>query len=87
MDELFELMLRKGYPEDFARLVCRQMCTEYTSGRMIRYISRSPLLPPEEVADEMLSILADRDHLVDKHIAEHAQKKLNEWYREDKENL
>ena len=83
--ELFELMQRKGYPEPFARLICRQMSTEYTSERMMRYISRSPLLSAEEVADEVLAILSDRDRLVKKHISEHTQKKLNEWYRENKE--
>ena len=70
-------MIRKGYPEQFASIVAEQMHTEYTSQRMIRYISRCPLLPPQEVADEMLAILADRDSLVQKHIAQHAQGKIN----------
>ena len=41
MSELYELMVSKGYPEDFARIVAEQMHTEYTSERMMRYISRA----------------------------------------------
>ena len=80
-NELYDLMIRKGYPAGFASIVAEQMHTEYTSERMIRYISRCPLLPPQEVADEMLAILADRDGLVRKHISQHAQSKVNEMYR------
>ena len=73
-------MLSKGYPAEFASLVSDMMHTEYTSQRMAAYISRSGLLPPEEVADEMLSILADRDRLIEKHRSEYAQSKLNLLY-------
>ena len=82
-NDLYELMIRKGYPEQFAAVIADQMRTEYTSERMMRYISRSPLLPAEEVADEMLSILAERDRLVEKHMAQHAQRKINEFYNDD----
>ena len=82
-NELYDLMIRKGYPEQFASIVAEQMHTEYTSQRMIRYISRCPLLPPQAVADEMLAILADRDSLVKKHISQHAQGKINTLYSSD----
>ena len=78
--ELYDLMLRKGYPADFARIIAEQMHTEYTSQRMIAFLARCPRLSAETVADEMLSILADRDRLVQKHIAQHAQQKINEYY-------
>ena len=78
--ELYELMIDKGYPAEFASIVAEQMHTKYTSERMIRYISRCPVLPVQEVADEMLSIIADRDRLVRKHRSEYAQGKLNELY-------
>ena len=82
-NELYDLMLSKGYPAEFVSIVAEQMHTEYTSERMIRYISQAGLLPPQEIADEMISILAERDRLVQKHISEHAQGKLNEMYRGD----
>ena len=80
-DILYRLMLRKGYPEEFARIIAAEMSTDFTAERMISYIGRAGLRPLEEVADEMISILAERDRLVQKHIAEHAQRKINELYR------
>ena len=37
---LYDLMLRKGYPEAFTRLICAEMNTDFTAERMILYISR-----------------------------------------------
>lgn len=79
--QLYELMVRKGYPEDFAALIATELNTEFTAARMIGYISKNRKLPMEEVADEMLAILSDRDRIIQKHIAEQAQAKINEMYR------
>lgn len=79
--ELYELMLRKGYPEEFSRLICAEMNTDFTAGRMISYIcGREHSL--EDVADEMVAIKDFRDRLVNKHISEHAQASINILYRE-----
>ena len=81
--ELYELMIRKGYPEDFSRLVSAELHTEFTGKRMIGYLAaREGALPLEEVADEMLAILSDRDRIVQKHQTEYAQAKINEMYRD-----
>ena len=79
--QLYELMVRKGYPEDFSALIANEMHTDFTAGRMIGYISKSEVQPLEDVADEMLAILSDRDRITQKHILEHAQAKINEMYR------
>ena len=78
---LYKLMLRKGYPEAFAGIIAAEMSTDFTADRMIAYIGRSGKRPLEEVADEMLAIQSDRDRIRDKHIAEHAQSKINDLYR------
>ena len=75
---LVSAMLREGYPADFAALVAREMNTDYLARRMIGYVNRVGLIPPEEFADEMLSILEERDRLRAKHLAEEAQGKINE---------
>ena len=79
--QLYELMISKGYPEEFAALIAGELHTDFTASRMIGYISRSARLPLEEVADEMLAILSDRDRIIEKHMLEHAQAKINEMYR------
>ena len=81
-EELYNLMVRKGYPESFSRIVATELRTEFTSRRMIGYIkAREGVLPLEEVADEMMAILNDRERIKNKHIAQDAQAAVNEWYR------
>ena len=77
-EALYRLMVRTGYPSDFAALVSREMNTDYLSRRMLLYVNKVGLIPPEEFADEMLAILDDRDRLVKKHLNENAQMKINE---------
>lgn len=77
---LYDLMLRKGYPEAFTRLICAEMNTDFTAEKMISYISGGKHRL-EDVADEMVAIIEFRDHLVDKHISAHAQASINDLYR------
>ena len=81
--KLYDLMIRTGYPEGFAKVVSGEMHTEFTAGRMYGYIAARGLIPLEEVADEMLAIQSDRDRLIDKHTSEHAQQTINEFYRRE----
>ena len=78
--QLYDLMLREGYPESFTRLICAEMNTDFTAERMISYIARGEHRL-EDVADEMLAILELREKLKDKHISEHAQASINDLYR------
>ena len=78
---LYGLMLRKVYPEEFSRLICSEMNTDFTAERMISYISGNKH-SLEDVADEMLAIKDFRDRLMDKHISEHAQASINILYRD-----
>ena len=78
---LYELMLRKGYPDEFTRLICAEMNTDFTAERMISYIGGEKHRL-EDVADEMVAIKDLRDRLINKHISEHAQVSINKRYRE-----
>ena len=77
---LYDLMLRKGYPEEFSRLICTEMSTDFTAERMMYYIS-GPKKRLEDVADEMVAIMELRDRLINKHIYEHANRSINDLYR------
>jgi len=81
---LYDLMLRRGYPEEFSRLICSEMNTDFTADRMISYIGGEKHRL-EDVADEMVAIKDLRDRLIDKHISEHAQVTINKLYRENNE--
>ena len=78
---LYELMLRKGYPEEFSRLICAEMSTDFTAEKMMSYVS-GPKKRLEDVADEMVAIKDLRDRLISKHISEHANNSINRLYRD-----
>ena len=65
-NELYNLMLQRGYPEQFCNEVTKNLNTDFTAKRMIGYILHYQKLPLEEIADEMLAILADRNRIIQK---------------------
>lgn len=72
---------RTWIQKNLCDLVIRNLNTDYTAIRMIGYLSHYSHLPEEEVVDEMLAILSDRNALVQKKEAEQAQAKINEIYQ------
>ena len=78
--QLYQMMVERGYPESLCELVTRNLNTDYTATRMIGYLSHYSSLPEREVVDEMLAILSERDAIMRKKEAEHAQQKINELY-------
>ena len=54
--------------------------TDFTANRMMGYILRGEH-SLEDVADEMLAILSDRDRIREKHQLEFNQSKINDFYR------
>lgn len=82
-DELYDALQLKGYPEDFCREIAyRQMNTDYTATRMLGYLYRISEPRPEDVVDEMLAILSDRNAIIQKKELEHAQTTINKVYWE-----
>ena len=82
-DELYDALQLKGYPEDFCREIAyRQMNTDYTATRMLGYLYRISEPRPEDVVDEILAILSDRNAIIQKKELEHAQTTKNKVYWE-----
>ena len=79
--ELVDIMEREGYSKEFAALIASEMNTDYTADRMIAYILRSGYLPMREVADEMLSIIDERDAIKAKKNLEYNQSVINRVIR------
>ena len=77
-DELYKALQQKGYPE----IAYKQMNTDYTATRMLGYLYRISDPRPEDVVDEMLAILSDRNAIIQKKELEHAQTTINKVYRE-----
>ena len=79
--ELYEILLDKGYPEEFSDLITRNLNTDFTATRMIGYLSHYSDLPEAEIVDEMLSILSDRNQIMKKKNMEETNALLNDLYR------
>lgn len=80
-DELYGLLVSKGYPKAFcAEIAYKNMNTDYTATRMLGYLYRVSNPRIEDLVDEMLAILSDRDAIVKKKEMEHAQAVLNDVY-------
>ena len=80
--ELYEMMLDRGYPEEFCDLISKNLNRDFTAGRMMGYLSHYQELPLEEIVDEMLSILADRNRIMQKKQLESNNAEWNRFLEE-----
>ena len=81
-DELYKVLLDRGYPKEFcAEIAYKNMNTDYTATRMLGYLYRVTNPRIEDLVDEMLAILSERDAIIQKKEMEHAQAVINEIYR------
>ena len=83
-DELYKVLLDRGYPKEFcAEIAYKNMNTDYTATRMLGYLYRVTNPRIEDLVDEMLAILSDRDAIIQKKEMEHAQAVINEISRHE----
>ena len=78
--ELFKVLERRGYSPEFCELISRQLNTTWTAKRMLGYLRHLPVLREEDIVDEMLAIMSDRDRIRQKKEMEQAQSVINEIY-------
>ena len=76
--ELVGTIVRMGYPEDFGKVIAKNLGSEKTMRRMTAYFSYAKPRSAEEIADEMLAIMSDRERWIQKKEAEQANAKYNE---------
>lgn len=80
--ELYRLLLSKGYPEELCREIAyKHMNTDYSATRMMGYLYRVSDPRIEDLVDEMLAILSDREEIIRKKEMERAQAVMNDVYR------
>ena len=76
--ELIGTIVRMGYPEEFGKLIARNLGSEKTMRRMTAYLHSAKQRSAEEIADEMLAIMSDRERWIRKKKAEEANARYNE---------
>lgn len=81
-DELYKILLSKGYPKELcAEIAYKNMNTDYTATRMLGYLYRISNPRIEDLTDEMLAILSDRNAIIQKKELEQAQSVINDVYQ------
>lgn len=81
-DELYKILLSKGYPKELcAEIAYKNMNTDYTATRMLGYLYRISNPRIEDLIDEMLAILSDRNAIIRKKELEQAQSVINDVYQ------
>ena len=76
--ELVESIVRMGYPESFGESIAENLRTEKTMSRMIGYLRHARPKSAEEIADEMLAIMDDRERWIQKKSAQFYNSRYNE---------
>jgi len=81
-NELIQEVVRKGYPEELGHQIAKNLRSENTMYRMIRYLQCSAPRSAEEIVDEMLAIMSDRDRWIEKKKSEEANVIINDLISE-----
>ena len=76
--ELIETIVHLGYPEEFGKAVASNLGSEKTMHRMSAYLRSAKPRSAEEIADEMLAIMSDRERWIAKKEAEEANARYND---------
>lgn len=69
-----------GYPEEFGMVLAGELRTEPAMRRMTAYLRQAGPRGPEEIADEMLAIVTDRDCWAEQKRSEYYNAKVTEFY-------
>jgi len=77
-EKLVQAVVSLGFPAEFGVLIGEELGTEKTLRRMLGYLRQAKPARMEDVADEMIAILEERQRWIDKKIYEHNNIKMNE---------
>lgn len=69
-----------GYPEEFGMVLAGELRTEPAIRRMTAYLRQARPQSPEEIADEMLAIVTDRNRWAEQKKSEYYNAKVTEFY-------
>ena len=79
--ELIDVVTSLGFPYELGILMARNLASVNTMERMINYLENVKPGRAEDAVDEMLAIMEDRNHWVQKKKAEEANAGVTNFYR------
>lgn len=77
---LAEAVAELGYPQEFAEVLAGELGGEQSMLRMASYLRQARPATPEQIADEMLTIVAERERWVERKMSERANASLTAFY-------
>ena len=77
--QLIDILVRMGYSADLGEAIAANLRTEKPMNRMIGYLLSAQPRNEEDIVDEMLAIMSDRDAWIRKKEAELYNQKYNEY--------
>lgn len=78
--DLADAVMQLGYPEEFAQVLAHELHSEKAIRRLAAYVRSARPTTPEQIADEMLTIIADRDRWIEQKMSEHANATITAFY-------
>ena len=78
-ERLIRSLARMGYPEQFAAELIKLLQTDYTIHRLNGYLYQAKNPSIEDIVDEALAILEDRDRIIRKKKSEYYNSRINEY--------
>ena len=69
-----------GYPAEFAQVLAGELRFPKAMLRMAAYVRNARPSSPEQIADEMLAIVAERDRWVEQQMSERANASITAFY-------
>ena len=83
--KLCAAVMQLGYPQELALAIARNLHSSKMIDRMIVYLNCVKPKSADEIVDEMLALMSDRDRWVKKKEAEYCNEKNNEWMNRKKD--
>ena len=77
-NNLINTIIRMGYPEEFGAAIARNLGSEKLMNRMTAYLNYAKPRSAEDIADEMLAIMEDRNRWIQKKEHEYYNSRYNE---------
>ena len=78
-ERLIRSLARMGYPKQFAAELIKLLQTDYTIHRLNGYPYQAKNPSIEDIVDEALAILEDRDRIIRKKKSEYYNSRINEY--------
>ncbi len=78
-ERLIRSLARMGYPEQFAAELIKLLQSDYTIHRLNGYLYQAKNPSIEDIVDEALAILEDRDRIIRKKKSEYYNSRINEY--------